>query len=438
VACAKLISERTASKPGERRTLDRNRRNVYDFLPGRGRDADETQGSLLAFFPGEWGVCSRARALGRRLAKLSAMNFRTRLTKLRAQLATNRFDSLLISHLANIRYLCGFTGSAGLLLVGESGSVFFTDVRYDTQARSEVEGARVIIARKSLLGAVAEWIGSRRKRLKQWTIGIEAEHLTVAERKRLDDLLPSGVKLRNAPPLIEQARMTKDQDELAQIRRSVRLGADLFDRAMQVLRAGIRESEVAAEMEYAARQAGASEMSFPTIIASGARSALPHGRASSQPVVAGSFVVCDFGVILDGYCSDETRTVWVGDGSGSAAKDARTAYEAVKDAQQAAISAVRAGVTTGEVDASARQMLRKAKLDKYFTHSTGHGVGLEIHEMPRIAVGQKEVLRPGMVITIEPGVYFPGKWGIRIEDMVVVREGGCEVLTPTRKDFVAV
>jgi Xaa-Pro aminopeptidase len=200
----------------------------------------------------------------------------------------------------------------------------------------------------------------------------------------------------------------------------------------------VKEVEVAAEMELVARRGGAEEMSFPTIIASGARSALPHGRASEQAIAPGGFVVCDFGVILSGYCSDQTRTVWVSEASGSAQNDARHAYEAVKEAQQAAIDAVRPGIAVGEVDAAARKVLRKAGLGRYFTHSTGHGVGLEIHEIPRVADGQKEILQPGMVITIEPGVYFPGKWGVRIEDMVAVTAGGCEVLTPTSKDFLAV
>jgi len=205
-----------------------------------------------------------------------------------------------------------------------------------------------------------------------------------------------------------------------------------------VLRPGVKESDVAAEMEYAARRAGAEAMSFPTIIASGARSALPHGRASDEPIKPGGFVVCDFGVILAGYCSDQTRTVWVGNVATGAQQDARATYEAVLEAQQSAIAAVRPGVSVTEVDAAARKVLRKRGLGRYFTHSTGHGVGLEIHEAPRVAAGQKAVLRPGMVITIEPGVYFPGKWGVRIEDMVTVTARGCDVVTPTRKDFLAV
>jgi Xaa-Pro aminopeptidase len=366
------------------------------------------------------------------------MNFLLRQKKLREHLASTGLDALLVSHLPNIRYLCGFTGSAGFLLVTEAGSVFFTDVRYDTQARDEVQGAKVIIARKAVLTGLGEWIGGHRKRSKGWTVGIDAEHTTVAERKRLADLLPSGLRMKNAPALVERARMVKEEAELALIRAAVQLGATLFDRALEVLQPGVREAEVAAEMEYAARRAGAEEMSFPTIIASGARSALPHGRATEQTIAPGGFVVCDFGVILAGYCSDQTRTVWVGADSGSKVEEARHAYESVKEAQEAAIATVRPGVSVGEVDAAARKVLRKAGLGRYFTHSTGHGVGLEIHEAPRVAAGQKEVLQPGMVITIEPGVYFPGKWGVRIEDMVAVTEGGSEVLTPTSKEFLAV
>jgi Xaa-Pro aminopeptidase len=320
------------------------------------------------------------------------------------------------------------------LLVEEDVSVFFTDVRYDTQSRHEVKGAKVVIAPKALLGTVAEWMSAKRKRARGWSIGIEAEHVTVADKKRLGDLLPAGVRLKSASAVVERARMVKDEDELEHIRAAVQLGATLFDRALQVLRAGVQESEVAAEMEYAARRAGAEAMSFPTISASGARSALPHGRASDRAIAAGGFVVCDFGVILAGYCSDQTRTVWVG----APTDEARRAYEAVREAQLAAIAAVRPGVGVGEVDAAARKVLHKSGLGRYFTHSTGHGVGLEIHEMPRVAAGQRETLRPGMVITVEPGLYFPGKWGVRIEDMVAVTQSGCEVLTPTSKDFLAV
>jgi len=362
------------------------------------------------------------------------MSFPARQRKLREHLATTRFDALLVSHLPNIRYLCGFTGSAGLLLVEAKGSTFFSDVRYDTQAHEEVEGSKVVITRKSPLEALGEFLAKRRKRARRQTIGLESDHFTLAEKKRLTQTRSSGVLFKDAPAMVERFRMIKDADEISKIRAAVLLGAKIYDRALEVLRPGVKEVEVAAEMELAARRGGAEAMSFETIIASGPRSALPHGRASSQAIAPGAFVVCDFGVILSSYCSDQTRTVWVGTPS----DEARQAYEAVREAQQAAIDAVRAGVNAGEVDAAARTSLRKAGFGRYFTHSTGHGVGLEIHEAPRIGDGQREVLQPGMVITIEPGVYFPSKWGIRIEDMVVVTSKGCEVLTPTRKDFVAV
>src|SRR4029077_20339503 len=190
--------------------------------------------------------------------------------------------------------------------------------------------------------------------------------------------------------MVDRMRMVKDEDELRLIRAAVQLGATLFDRALEVLKPGVKEIEVAGEMEYAARQGGAEEMSFPTIIASGARSALPHGRASNHSIAKGGFVVCDFGVILSGYCSDQTRTVWVGPVS----DEARHAYEAVREAQQAAVDAVRPGIGVGEVDAAARSVLHRAGLARYFTHSTGHGVGLEIHETPRVADGQREILQP--------------------------------------------
>ena len=234
--------------------------------------------------------------------------------------------------------------------------------------------------------------------------------------------------------MVERARMVKDADELKRIRAAVALGAKLFDRALEVLRPGVKETEVAAEMELAARRAGAEEMSFPDDHCFGSEvgaAAWPRFRSGDRPRrVRGLRLRCYTLRLLfgsDAHC--------VG---GPVPEEARQAYEAVREAQQAAIDAVRPGVAVGEVDAAARKVLRKAGLGRYFTHSTGHGVGLEIHEAPRVADGQREILQPGMVITIEPGVYFPGKWGVRIEDMVAVTASGCEVLTPTSKDFLAV
>ena len=361
------------------------------------------------------------------------MDYKGRQRRLRESLPSNRLDGLLVTHLPNIRYLCGFTGSAGALFVSDAKSVLFTDGRYRTQARAEVQGGKVVIGKKGPLAACAEWLRANKSRSRmRRRIGIESEHFTVAERSRLAAMVPRDSLLRPAPALIERSRTVKDAEEIEQIQSAVLLGADLFDVILKMTRPGVKESEVAAELEYAARKAGAEGMSFPTIIAGGTRSSLPHGRASEATIPSRGFVVCDFGVILTGYCSDMTRTVYVGRPTG----EARRVYESVRRAQQAAIEAVQPGVVVGEIDRVARKLLKTNNLDRYFTHSTGHGVGLEIHEPPRIATGQEEILHPGMVITIEPGVYIPGKFGVRIEDMVVVTERGCQVLTPTSKRMI--
>ena len=372
-----------------------------------------------------------------RMEVATFMNYHDRQQRLREDLRASQLDALLVSHLANIRYLCGFTGSAGVLLLTAGGTRFFTDGRYTQQANEEVKDSRVIISRKAPLKAAMESMTRKRassRSAKSLALGVEGQYLTVAERRSLADLGVKRLRIREAPPLVEQARMVKDADEIEAIRAAVAQGAGLFDCALRVIRPGVREVEVAAEMEYAARKGGTEGMSFETIIAAGPRSALPHGRASAAVIEAGGFVVCDFGVILHGYCSDRTRTVYVGAATG----EARRVYEAVLASQQAAIEAVRPGAKVSRVDGAARKALQQSGLARYFTHSTGHGVGLEIHEAPRVAQGQEEALRPGMVITIEPGVYLPGKWGVRIEDMVVVTEQGCEVLSPTQKEMIVI
>jgi Xaa-Pro aminopeptidase len=365
------------------------------------------------------------------------MDHKGRLQKVQSVLDRNSVDALLVTHLPNIRYLCGFTGTSGVLAIAETRSVFFTDGRYSQQARAEVQAARVVIARKPPLAAAADWLLENKGRLgrkKPRRLGIESEHLTVAGRTQLASLLRSDFRLRETRGLVERARMVKDADEIACLRAAVGLGASLFDRALAVMRPGVTEREVAAEMEYAASRAGAEGMSFPTIVAAGKRSALPHGRASQAAIPSRGFVVCDFGVILSGYCSDRTRTVHVG----RPPVEARRVYEAVRESQAASIGAVRAGVSVDEVDRAARNMLKTHGLARHFTHSTGHGVGLEIHEPPRIAAGQAEILCPGMVITVEPGVYIAGSGGVRIEDMVLVTDSGCEVLTPTSKELITI
>jgi Xaa-Pro aminopeptidase len=339
-------------------------------------------------------------------------------------------DYFLVTHLPNIRYLCGFTGSAGALLLGAKEPVFFTDGRYIEQAHQEVHGARVVIEKKSPLAAAAEWLKAKRP----GTLGIESDHLTLGSEARIRGVLSKPWRFRPLSGAIERQRMIKDAVEIALLRQAVHLGSTLFSPLLETICPGVPETTVAAKLEYAARLAGAEGMSFESIIAAGPRSALPHGRASSTPHPRQGLVVLDFGVILAGYCSDMTRTVAVGKLS---AKE-QGWYDAVLEAQLAGIAAVRPGVTAGDIDQASRKVLKKHKLAKYFTHSTGHGVGLEIHEPPRLAAGETTVLEPGMVLTIEPGVYIPGQGGVRIEDMILVTETGCEVLTPTTKELLTV
>ena len=358
------------------------------------------------------------------------MDYRGRQRRVAEALRARNLDALLVTHLPNLRYLSGFSGSAGVLLIAGGKSSFFTDGRYREQARAEVRGAKVVLPKGPILDAAGRAIVDSRIR----TLGVEGDHLSVAAEAKIARALRPRTRLRATQGVVEKQRMVKEPAELDCIRAAVQLGSSLFETAVAAIRPGVPEQAVAAELEYAARKAGAEGMAFATIVAAGPRSALPHGLATAQPIPRQGFVVLDFGVILRGYCSDMTRTVHVG----RPTAEARGVYEAVLEAQQAAIEAVRPGGTVAQVDQAARSVLRRAGLARYFTHSTGHGVGLEIHEPPRIARGQQDVMQPGMVITIEPGVYVPGYGGVRIEDIVVVTGASCTVLTPTTKEFLTV
>ncbi len=357
---------------------------------------------------------------------MANMDYSGRQERLQLELQRLKLDAILITHMANVRYLTGFTGSAAALLMG-SRPVFVTDGRYAEQAREQVAHPRVVVEKSgSLAGAISEIAARKPSRL-----GIEAEYMTVDTRSRLVGQL-RGTKLIATSGVVEGLRMLKEPAEVDAIREAVLLGSRLLPLVLRSLRPGRSEMDVAARLEYAARRAGAEGMSFETIVASGPRSALPHGVASEAALPRLGFVVLDYGVILHGYCSDMTRTVHLGKPS----RQEREWYGAVLEAQLAAISVVSPGAKLADVDKAARSVLKGLKLDKFFTHSTGHGVGLEVHEPPRVAATQDGTLKPGMVITIEPGIYVPGKGGIRIEDMVLVTSRGYELLTSARKDFV--
>ena len=359
------------------------------------------------------------------------MNEAVRLRALRKRMTAQQVEALLVTHLPDVRYLCGFTGSNAALAITPSKAVLFTDGRYIAQAKEETQAARVVIAKKSALHEACALLESAAKHA-----SFDPANTTIAQLDQMRHSLTgkgrrSFFKQLDAP-IFSELRMVKDADELKAMAKAADLGNRIFHAVLPHLEGGVSETEVAAGLEYFARSMGAEAMSFETIVASGPRSSLPHGRASARKLPRNGFVTLDFGVILKGYCSDMTRTVALG----KISSEEHRAYDAVLAAQEAAVAAVRPGGTCGEVDEAARSVLRDAGLADYFTHSTGHGVGLEIHESPRIAAGQKLALKPGMVITIEPGVYLAGKFGIRIEDMVVVTERGHKVLTPVTKTLI--
>ncbi|MGD0902281.1 MAG: aminopeptidase P family protein [Terracidiphilus sp.] len=361
------------------------------------------------------------------------MDHLRRIGQLRRRLTKAGLPGLVVTHLPDVRYLCGFTGSSAALAITRRATRLFTDGRYTAQAAEEVQAARVEIVKSSPAVAAVEWLAAQRG---MRFAGFDPGRTTVAELARWKAALPA--RLRRGffsplpAPLVEPLRWVKDEDELALMAEAALAGCKLFEHILGFIRPGLREMEVAAELEHRARLLGAEGMSFETIVASGVRSALPHGRATGARLPRRGFVTLDFGVILKGYCSDMSRTVFLGK---PRAKE-RNAYQAVLEAQEAGVAAVSAGASCGEVDEAARSVLRREGLAEAFTHSTGHGVGLEIHEPPRIGAGQTARLLAGMVVTIEPGVYLAGEFGIRIEDMVVVTRTGGRVLTPAPKALI--
>jgi Xaa-Pro aminopeptidase len=356
-----------------------------------------------------------------------------RIGQLRRRLTKAGLPGLLVTHLSDLRYLCGFTGSNGALAISRRAARLFTDGRYTGQAAEEVAAAEVEIVSGSPAISAVQWLAAQPG---VEFAGFDPACTTVADLARWRAALPSRLRrsfLSVIPaPLVEPLRMVKDEDELSLMVEAALVGCKLFEQILGFIRPGLAEFEVAAELECQARLLGAEGMSFETIVASGVRSALPHGRATATRLPRRGFLTLDFGVILKGYCSDMTRTVYLG----KPKANERNAYEAVLAAQEAGVAAVNSGVSCGEVDEAARGVLRKAGLAEAFTHSTGHGVGLEIHEAPRLGAGQTTRLLPGMVITIEPGIYLAGQFGIRIEDMVAVTRTGGQVLTPAPKALI--
>jgi Xaa-Pro aminopeptidase len=350
-----------------------------------------------------------------------------RIELVRAALRAKRAEALLVTHLPNIFYLTGFTGDSGFLLVEPERTTLFTDGRFRVQARAEASWANLVMQRAGLAATVGAHIA--RAKL---SVAYCPSQLSLATWQAARHAAGSKVRWRAAEGIIEALRAIKSPAEVAAIRAAGKVACEVMHEVIALVRPGVRELDLAAEIGYRLRRKGASGESFEAIVAAGPRSALPHARPSERRIGKNELVVLDLGAILRRYCSDLTRTVFVG----RAPARVKRWYRAVQNAHAAACEALRPGVRAQEVDRAARQVLQRNGLGRFFVHSTGHGLGLEIHEAPRLGKGQATLLQAGSVVTIEPGIYIEGVGGIRIEDDARVTADGSELLTTLGRDLL--
>ena len=342
--------------------------------------------------------------------------------RLAGLVAERELDCFLVTDLVNVGYLTGFGGTNGACVCGPEQRVFLTDFRYTERAEAEIEGWDVVTVTDDWLGGIAERLSGK--------TGFEDHHMAVRTLKRLEEKLPDGVELEGAWGTVEKLRRVKDEAELAAIAAASELADEIWRFALERGLAGRSELDVARAAEARMRELGA-EPSFPTIVAAGPNGALPHAEPGERQIGRGELVVFDMGAKLDGYCSDGTRTF----ATGEPGEEARAVYGTVLEAQEAALAAVGAGVKAEDVDGVARELIAAAGHGERFGHGLGHGVGLEVHEEPRVSQRSEDVLAAGEVVTIEPGIYLPGQLGVRIEDLVVVSDEGYRNLSGLPKDL---
>lgn len=366
-----------------------------------------------------------------------------RAARLADELRSREVDRLLVSAPVNVRYLTGFTGSNGVALISgdeRRPHLFLTDFRYATQSAEQVSRAfeRVIAPTDLLQGvqsALAEELDGGRTGGRPGRLGFDESALTVKQHARLRELLGEHWRLVECGGAVERLREVKDEMEIARIRTAAELADEALSGLLEAGLAGRTEREVAIELELRMRRLGASAASFPSIVASGPHGALPHAEPREEPIASGVLVTIDWGCVLDGYCSDCTRTY----ATGAISEEAEEVYDLVRRAQQTALEQVRPGPTGREIDAVAREIVERAGHGEHFGHGLGHGVGMEVHEGPRLSrTAGEQALREGNVVTVEPGVYLPGRLGVRIEDLVALTADGQEVLTGLSKELTVV
>jgi Xaa-Pro aminopeptidase len=353
---------------------------------------------------------------------------KNRLKRLQGTLSKENLDFLLVTVLPHVRYLSGYSGTNGIIVVSAKSSVFLTDFRYKEQAKQQVRNMKAVTVERDLFSGLADLAGLKGKRIK---LGFETKHLSCQVYRRLKSLLPDCL-LVPTEGIVESLTIKKDKGEIEKIKKAVRITDRAFSEILDFIKPGVKELDVAAELEYRMKKHGSSAPSFETIVASGKRGALPHGIASGKRIRKGEFVTMDFGAIFEGYTADMTRTVLVG----KASKKQKRLYDLVLKAQRRAVSKARAKMRACDLDKSARDVIKRAGYAKYFGHGLGHGIGLVVHDNPAVNPTNQLHLEPGMVITIEPGVYLPNWGGVRIEDDILITPRGCQNLTKSEKDLI--
>lgn len=350
----------------------------------------------------------------------------TTINKIRNRLEQTNLDALLITNPYNRRYVTGFTGSAGVVLITNHEALFITDFRYVEQARTESKQFTIIQHKAQLIDEVKAQLD----RLQINRLGYEAEHLTMAQYTAYEEILHS--ELIPTKGIIEELRLIKTEDEIAVIKEAAKIADDAFTHILSYIKPGVRELDIANELEYFMRKRGATQSSFDIIVASGIRSSLPHGIASDKKIANGELVTLDFGALYKGYCSDITRTVAVG----TISDELKKVYDIVLTAQEKGVAGIKPGLTGKDADALTRDYISEKGYGDYFGHSTGHGIGLEIHEGPGLAPSSNTILQKNMVVTVEPGIYIPNVGGCRIEDDIVLIDTGNERLTTSTKELI--
>jgi len=358
------------------------------------------------------------------------MPMKERLERLRNSMEAGGWPALLVSNPVNVSYLSGFTGSFAYLLLTGGRDLLLTDSRYLEQAREETGAVEVLDTGRSAWRQVESLLAAEGI----MRLALEADHLTMEAFERLRQVVAGKVALEAVPSPVADLRLVKDGEELSSLAAAARLSDNAFEHILGYIAPGRSEQEIAAELECYMRASGAQRIAFEVIVASGSRSALPHGKAGGKLLAPGDTVVLDFGCVLNGYCSDLSRTVFLGRPD----EEQRRVYQAVLTAQELALAGLCPGLSGHEADALARDCLAAEGLADFFGHGLGHGVGREVHEAPRLKVEAEEILKAGMVVTVEPGVYLAGRFGVRIEDVAVIENGGCRNLTGSSKQLTCI